>query len=151
MQMRTRLLLALAPLALLSACGSLPPSDSAADIAELTRLSVAWDSAIVHKDRSAIEGNMADDFRQIGGNGDVEDKASFVAGLLDPVLEIDPYTVEDFDVRLYGDIALLSGRSHLTGRYAGKGFVTQYRYIDIYARRDGRWRVISVQISKIPA
>jgi len=66
-------------------------------------------------------------------------------------LVIDPYTVEDFDVRLFGDVALLSGRTRMTGRYQGKPFTSHYRYIDIYVKRGGAWKIVSVQISKIPA
>ena len=92
---------------------------------------------------------MADDFRQIDGAGNVETKVSFVEGIMSPALEIDPYTVEDFEVRLYGDVALLSGRTRMTGRYDGKPFASHYRYIDIYVRRGGAWKIVSVQISKI--
>ena len=60
------------------------------------------------------------------------------------------YTVEDFEVRHYGDVALLSGRTHMTGTYKGEPFRSHYRYIDIYVRRDGRWKIVSVQISRIP-
>lgn len=119
-------------------------------IAALTAQADLWDRAIVRKDRSAIEANMADDFRQIDGAGNIEDKASFVRKLLDPGLEIDPYTVEDFEIRLLGDVALLSGRTRMTGRHDGEPFATHYRYIDIYVRRDGDWKVASVQITRIP-
>ncbi len=118
--------------------------------AELTTQADRWDQAIVRKDRAAIEANMADDFRQIDGSGNIETKASFVDDLVSPDLVIDPYRVEDFDVRVYGDVALLSGRTHMTGRYAGKAFTSHYRYIDIYVRRGGGWRIVSVQISRIP-
>ena len=64
-----------------------------------------WDKAIVRKDRAAIEANMADDFRQIDGAGNVETRQSFVDGVMAPELEIAPYTVEDFDARVYGDVA----------------------------------------------
>jgi hypothetical protein len=37
----------------------------------------------------------------------------------------------------------------MTGRYEGKPFASHYRYIDVYARRDGRWKIVSVQISRI--
>ena len=134
------------------ACASGPGStdaDRSDTVALLTRTADNWDKAIVRKDRAAIEANMADDFRQIDGGGNVETKASFLEGLMSPVLEIDPYTVEDFDVRLYGDVALLSGRTDMTGRYDGKPFSSHYRYIDIYVRRQGAWKVVSVQISKI--
>ena len=122
----------------------------ATTIAALTAQADQWDKAIVRKDQAAIEKNMADDFRQIDAQGDVETKASFVEGLLSPKLVINPYTVEDFDVRLYGDVALLSGRTRMSGSYDGKPFNSHYRYIDIYVRRGGVWKIVSVQISKIP-
>jgi ketosteroid isomerase-like protein len=146
--------------ALASGCATPPPARAPAPVAtqedpvalvmKLTRQADEWDKAIVRKDRGAIEDNMAKDFRQIDGSGSIETKASFVDGVMEPGLVIDPYTVEDFEVRIYGDIALLSGRTRMTGNYEGKAFNSHYRYIDIYARRDGQWRIISVQISKIP-
>jgi ketosteroid isomerase-like protein len=119
------------------------------DIAQLSRQADAWDKAIVRKDRPAIEANMADDFRQIDGDGDIETKASFVTGLVSPKLTINPYTVEDFEVRLYGDVALLSGRTQMTGSYNGKPFASHYRYIDIYVRSNGVWKIAGVQITKM--
>ncbi len=117
---------------------------------QLRQQAARWDQAIVARRRADIEANMADDFRQIDGAGNVETKSSFVEGLLDPELQIDPYTVEDFDVRLYGDVALLSGRTHMTGRYGAKPFASHYRYIDVYVRRGKEWKIVSVQITKIP-
>lgn len=125
-------------------------ADNSATVAELTAQADRWDKAIVRKDRVAVEANMADDFRNIDGYGQVAGKAAFVADLMSADLEIDPYTVEDFDVRVYGDVALLSGRTHMTGRYNGKPFTSHYRYIDVYVKRGGRWKVVSVQISRIP-
>ena len=136
----------------LAACAPKPPvaDDPQATIAELTTQADAWDKAIVLKDRAAIEANMSEDFRQIDGAGNVVPRAEFVDGLVSDDLEIDPYTVEEFDVRLYGDVALLSGRTDMTGRYQGEPFESHYRYIDIYARKDGAWKIVSVQISRIP-
>ena len=103
----------------------------------------------MRKDGAAIAANMADDFRQIDSDGDVETKASFIAGLLAPDLQIDPYTVEDFEVRLYADTALLSGRTRMTGSYRGKPFASHYRYIDIYVRSGGVWKIVSVQTTRL--
>lgn len=122
-----------------------------ADVAELTRLSDAWDKAIVRKDRAAVADNMADDFRIIDGGANVQDKAAFVAEILDPKLIIDPYTVKDFEVKILGDTALLYGRTTMTGSFDGEKFESNYRYIDIYVRRGGQWRIVSVQITRIPA
>jgi ketosteroid isomerase-like protein len=69
---------------------------------------------------------------------------------MDAKLVIDPYTVEDFEVRLYGDVALLSGRTLMTGKHDGKPFTSNYRYIDIYVKRGGAWKIASVQITRYP-
>jgi len=98
---------------LLHGCASTPPHDVATPdvISQLSVQADAWDKAILRKDRAAIEQNMSEDFRQIDGAGNVEAKASFVDGLMSPDLQIDPYVVEDFDVRVYGDV-VSSERSH---------------------------------------
>ena len=140
--------------ALLAGCASTGPDAAASAerarvVLDLTRQAAAWDQAIVRKDREAIAANMTDDFRQIGSSGEVENRDSFIGDLMAPELQIDPYTVEDFEVRLYGDTALLSGRTRMTGRYAGTPFTAHYRYIDIYVRAGGRWKVCSVQTTRI--
>jgi ketosteroid isomerase-like protein len=130
--------------------GAEAPDAAAVVVADLTRQAEAWDRAIVRKDLAAIAANMTEDFRQIRWNGDVVDKATFLQDITSPDLVIDPYTVEELSVRLYGDVALLSGRTRMTGRYGDSPFQTHYRYIDIYVRQAGRWQVCSVQITKIP-
>ena len=126
-------------------------SGRAADVAELTKLSNAWDAAIIGKHEAAIADNMAEDFRIIDGRGNIDGKAAFVRDVMDPNLTIDPYTVEDFEVRIYGDVALLSGRTLMTGKSEGQPFTSNYRYIDIYVKRDGGWKIVSVQITRYPA
>jgi ketosteroid isomerase-like protein len=148
-----RLLLLLSLLAIGVACVSTRAklqSDDGSIAAALARQGDAWDKAIVRKDVNAIAANMADDFRNIRSNGSVVDKDTFLRDITAPELVIDPYTVEDFDVRVYGDTALLSGRTRMTGRYSGEPFVARYRYIDVYVRRGGVWRVVSVQTTSIP-
>jgi ketosteroid isomerase-like protein len=129
--------------------GSESKSGPTETIAELTRLSIAWDAAIVRKDTIEIADNMTADFREISSNGELANKNDFVQGVTSNGLTIDPYTVEEFDVRLYGDVALLSGQTHMTGHAGGKSFTTHYRYIDIYRRIDGKWKVCSVQTTRI--
>ncbi len=145
--------------ALTQGCASVVPtqtgSTAAAEVAQVSALLKSqadrWDEAIVRKDRAAIEANMAEDFRQIDGQGNIETKASFVADVMAPELMIQPYKVEDYELRLYGDVALISGRTRMTGSYQGKAFTTHYRYIDVYVRRGGVWKIVNVQISTLPS
>ena len=106
--------IALVSLLGLQAPAAKPTGSDPAVVAALTKQADAWDKAIVKKDRAAVAANMADDFRNIDGAGTVAGKAAFVDGLMDEKLVIDPYTVEDFDVRVFGDTALLCGRTRMT-------------------------------------
>jgi len=116
---------------------------------ELARQADAWDKAIIRKDRAAIAENMAEDFRQISARGDVASKTAFLDAIMSPKLVINPYGVEDMDIRFYGDVALVSGRTRMTGSYDGKPFGSHYRYVDVYVRKEGKWRVASVQITPV--
>ncbi|MBX7221076.1 MAG: nuclear transport factor 2 family protein [Blastocatellia bacterium] len=118
-------------------------------VSRLTSQADAWDKAIVHKDRSAIAANMSDAFRHIDSQGNVSAKQQFIDNLTAEKLQIDPYQVEDFEVRVYGTVALLTGTTKLTGRYDGKVFTTHYRYTDIYVKEAGGWKIVQVQITEI--
>jgi ketosteroid isomerase-like protein len=124
-------------------------SNDAGLVVALTRQADDWDNAIVRKDLPAIAANMTQDFRQIRSNGTAVNREVFLRDITAPDFVMDPYSVEDFDVRIYGDVALLSGRTRMTGSYAGRPFATHYRYIDVYVRRDGQWKVCSVQTTTI--
>jgi ketosteroid isomerase-like protein len=81
----------------------------------------------------------------------VANKETFVCDITAPDLRIDPYVVEAFNVRVYGDVALLSVRMHMTGHEGGKAFKTQYIYIDVYRRVGSKWQVCSMQPTRLPS
>jgi len=121
----------------------------AGDAAALAKQAEAWDKAIIAKDRAAIAANMAPDFRQISWRGELADKAAFLDAIMSPRLSIQPYMVEEQDIRFYGEVALVSGRTRMQGAWDGKPFTSHYRFVDVYARQDGNWRVVSVQITPV--
>jgi hypothetical protein len=110
----------------------------------------AWDKALIAKDRAGIEANMAPEFRQIRGGGHVASREEFIKDVLDPAFSMDPYTVEDFEIRLFGDTALLYGRIRMSGKDGADRWSAHLRYIDTYVRRNGRWQVVSVQVTPMP-
>jgi ketosteroid isomerase-like protein len=134
-------------------CAVLPATSAHADRDEalLRAQAEAWDRAIVVRDRAAIERNMHERFFQIDAHGRRHDRNGFIASLVDPALSIDPYTVRDLEIRRYGDTALLTGTTYMTGHYDGKPFSTHYRYIDTYVREHGEWTVVAVQVTAIEA
>lgn len=109
-----------------------------------------WDQDIILKNRPAISDNMSEDFRHISNKGVISDKAAFLKGIVSADLVINPYTVEDLDIRIYGTCALICGRTRMTGSYKGSPFRSHYRYVDTYVLKDGRWKVCNVQITAMP-
>lgn len=109
----------------------------------------AWDLAIINKDRKAIEANISARFMQIGSDGAKADKPTFVSALMDKRLSITPYSVEDFEIRVFGDTALLTGTTDMQGSWDGKPFTSHYRYTDVYVREHGKWHVVNVQTTLI--
>jgi len=135
--------------ALMAGCAATPTAKPDSTIQLLTAQADAWDQAIVAKNAAAVAANVASDFTQIESGGAVVGRDEFVKDLLDPSLRIDPYKVEDFGVRVYGDTALLTGRIRMTGSAEGKPFSSHFRYIDVYVKRDGVWKVVSIQITRM--
>lgn len=124
------------------------PVDQSAQ-ATLKRQAEQWDQAIIRKDRQGIEKNIASDFMQIGSDGKVAGKSAFVTALMDERLTISPYSVQNFQIRIYGDTALLTGTTDMRGHWDGKPFSSHYRYTDVYIRENGKWRVVNVQITPL--
>ena len=128
-----------------------PATQAEAELAAKLRTQAdAWDAAIIRKDREAIAANMSGSFMQIGSDGRTADKAGFLQGITSDKLVIEPYTVEEFRVRFYGDTALITGRTDMHGTWDGKPFRSNYRFTDTYVREsDGVWRVVNVQTTEI--
>jgi len=137
------------PFLLAAGCAAPLHAKDDATVRLLTEQADAWDKAIVAKNAGAVAANVAPDFAQIESGGAVIGRDEFVKDLLDPTLRIDPYKVEDFGVRVYGDTALLTGRIRMTGVSEGKPFASHFRYIDVYVKRDGVWKVVSIQITRM--
>lgn len=115
------LALAFALTACLSGCAtSLTATQGPA--VQLRQQADAWDRAIVRKDVIAIGQNMAASFRQIDSQGNLSNKAEFLSGITSDKLVIHPYQPEDVEIRFYGNLAIVTGTTHLHGTYAGKPF-----------------------------
>lgn len=134
---------------LLAGCAAIPSTE--ADTRRLLAAQAdAWDKALIAKDRAGIEANMAPEFVQMRGSGQLVSREQFIKDVLDPSFSMDPYTVEDWEARLFGDTALVYGRIRMSGLAEGQRWAVHFRYIDTYVRRNGRWQVVSVQVTPMP-
>ncbi|WP_243318089.1 nuclear transport factor 2 family protein [Geothrix paludis] len=136
----------------LTACGAVQKQtheSQAQVIAGLASQASEFEKAIIHKDISAIEAALTDDFRLIRSSGEVDNKETFLQGFKSADLTTDPYTVEDQSIRLYGDSALVSGKVKMTGITAGVAFTLHYRFIHTFIRSGEKWLICNSQITPI--
>jgi ketosteroid isomerase-like protein len=135
-------LLALGLLALLPATArAADPADEAA----LRRLNNDYLQAFLACDVARFRELLADDFYGVLADGRVIDKAEFLREAAHPP-GVKDFRMKEVVIRLYGDAALVND---LATYQRPNGTDAQTRYVDVYARRQGRWQVVSVQITRV--
>jgi len=144
--MRVALLLAL----FLCAC-ALPAAQADTNPREaVMAVSRAFDDAQRRQNAADIERHLADDFRIIYSSGRVGDRAAFVEGFTSPTMRITELFVEEpFYVDLGRDAAVVGGIGVIRGTESGAAFEERFRFADTFAKRDGRWVAVYVQVTPL--
>lgn len=103
--------------------------------------------------RSILSGNvdwfrthLADEFVCIESDASLMDKAAFLARTAEPPTTAS-YHLDEVTVRCYGDAALIRATGSWVATNGNRGIS---RYIDVYARQEGEWKVVSAQITRPP-
>ena len=118
--------------------------------ADLAQAAHDYDQAQIHSDKAELTRLLADDYVLQNSGGQVQDKASFIADSVAPGFHLEPFTVEQPIERLLGDTALLGGVATLQGVSGGKPFTARLRFVDVWAKRHGRWQVVLTQATRAP-
>jgi hypothetical protein len=76
------------------------------------------------------------------------------AAVLDQVFEtgvhrIRGLEVDDVQARVFGDAAVVSGRTHGVGDFGGAGYDVVIRFTDTFVRREGRWQAVASHASLV--
>jgi Ketosteroid isomerase homolog len=64
-------------------------------------------------------------------------------------LKIESSTNEDMKVQVHGDTAVVTYRSTDKGNYKGNDLSGQYRWTDVFVKRNGRWQIVAGQGTRI--
>jgi hypothetical protein len=118
---------------------------AADDEADLRRLNEAYLKAALASDPRALEPLLAPDFSAVLADGSAIGRAEFLRQAALP-LPLREFREEGVSVRLYGDTALLSA---VAIARLPNGALARSRYTDVYVRRFGAWRIVSIQITRI--
>lgn len=123
-------------------------SDTARD--EIVKVERDWHSAYVKHDPAILERVLADDYISISSRGGASSKASAIEGLKADKTVYDESTPYDLDIRIYGDSAVVVGRTRDRWTSEGKTMRAEYRWTDVFVKRDGRWQCTVAQVTSLP-
>ena len=99
----------------------------------------------------AILGNLvAEDYLLVNSDSTLQNKQQYLDDFNVPGFRIDPYTVEQPMLKVWGDVALTGGLLHLGWTQDGKHQERLLRIAHVWARDDGHWRLTYTQLTRVP-
>ncbi len=117
----------------------------------LIGLERGWNDAVYKKDLAFIDSVLADDYTATYEDGDVGDRAKELRLVAEFNQQVESAIQDDFTVRVYHDTAVVKFTLHLVGIKQGQRTTLDLRYSDVWVMRDGRWRCVSSQSTRISA
>ncbi len=115
----------------------------------LEQLERDWDTAFLHRDVRFIENVLADEFVAVYDDGTRGDKERELANAATFNRQIDSSSLDDFAVRVYGDTAVVTFSRHLVGPMQGRSVALNFRFVDVFVLRDGRWQCVLSQSTRV--
>jgi ketosteroid isomerase-like protein len=117
--------------------------------AEVLAVERQWTAAHLHGDVAAIERIMAEEYIRIQPDGSVAGKAAVLAAYQPDRRHWDHAQGDEYDVRIYGNTALVVGRWTARGVNNGQAFDYAARFLSVYVRRNGDWQMVAEQSTEI--
>ena len=105
----------------------------------------AWNQAVINRDAAALTRIYADEYIGTDAEGMVWNKAQDIDIDTTGPSRLASYKLDDLKVRLYGDVAVVTGRNTTRGTLVGVTASGQYRFTDVFVKRDGRWQCVANQ------
>ena len=110
----------------------------------LERLNQEYVDAFMNADVEWYRDHLADDFVVIESDGSVLNKTQFLSNTAKGP-DVTDYKLQEVNLRIYGDVALVRATGLWTGKNGSKGMS---RYTDIYVKRSDEWKTVSAQITR---
>ena len=106
------------------------------------RLIRAW----IDHDRETINTLLSDDWSVIDPSGQILNKEGVIReGFESGIRKIESGEIDEVNVRLFGDVAVVTGRTTASGSYQGERFSVKLRFTDVCVKRGDDWQVVASQ------
>jgi ketosteroid isomerase-like protein len=106
-----------------------------------------WNEAQVNRDARVLDAMVGSQFINTEYDGEVSDKAKFLADIKDPQFKPSILTIQDVKVSMYADTAVVVGIYHTKGTYQAKPYEHWGRFTDTWIYAQGRWQCVASHTS----
>ena len=125
-------------------------TNGTADEATFKKIEQEILDGLLKSDASAAEKYMAGDYLGIGPDGATQNKSEFVSDIKSGTLKLESSSISDLKVHAAdADMAVVVYRTNDKGTYKGKDITGQYRWVDVFVKRDGKWQITLDQGTQI--
>jgi hypothetical protein len=128
-----------------------PPSpvSHTAQVNNLVALERMWNQAQLTRDSAAVAGLISDKFINTEYDGEVSNRGKFLADFADPKFRPSLMNIENVDVAIYAEAAIVTGDYHVKGLYAGKSYEHFGRFTDTWVLQEGKWLCVASHTSLV--
>lgn len=123
---------------------------AAGDAESFSTLLAAWNEAIVANDPAAIGRFAEPDWVFVGENG-IFPGDQFLDSVAKGLVTHDFMTSDVHDVRVYGDVAVVTARVRNSGTFEGNPFQLDEWSTDVFVRRADGWRCTITHLTSVAA
>jgi ketosteroid isomerase-like protein len=129
---------------------STPARGSPSDDQELRRIVQDLARAWMQHDRAFIEGVLAPEWSVTQADGSILTRATVLGPFFDSV-SFDSNQIDDVSIALFGDTAVVRGRTAASARVNGVPISARIRFTDVFIKRNGRWQAVASHASTLAA
>ena len=105
--------------------------------------------AVVKGDVATLEKLTSDDYILINANGQLSDKPTTMNNIKTGNIKLTTNDVSDLKVRVYGNTAVVTGKSNATGSIGGRELKGPVMFTRVYVKNNGKWQSVAFQQTPI--
>jgi hypothetical protein len=121
-----------------------------ADEATVKKIEQEILDGILKSDTSLFEKYVSSDYLGVGPDGATQNKSEFLSDVKSGTLKLESSQESEMKVQVAGaDMAVVVYRTNDKGTYKGKDITGEYRWVDVFVKRDGKWQIAIDQGTQI--